>query len=149
MASDVATTTQEHKLRRDVGRVGLLFAGIGSIIGSGWLFGAFNTSSVAGPAGIFSWLIAAVMIMLIGLTYAELGPMFPISGGVVRYPHLVWGSFASYSLGFITWISTAAVPAIEVEGALTYATKYAPFTEPSKANGIEVHVLTPLGMVVA
>ena len=45
------------------------------------------------------------MILLIGLCYAELGPMFPISGGVVRYPHLVWGSFASYSLGFITWIS--------------------------------------------
>jgi amino acid transporter len=29
------------------------------------------------------------MILLIGLTYAELGPMFPISGGVVRYPHIV------------------------------------------------------------
>ncbi|HEY8318566.1 MAG TPA: APC family permease [Amnibacterium sp.] len=136
-------------LKRDVGPIGLLFAAIGSIIGSGWLFGAFNASAIAGPAAIFSWLIAGVMIMLIGLTYAELGPMFPISGGVVRYPHIVWGSFASYSLGFITWISTAAVPAIEVEGALTYATKYAPFTEASKANGIEVHVLTPLGMLVA
>jgi amino acid transporter len=42
-----------------------------------------------GSAAIFSWLIAGVMILLIGLTYAELGPMFPISGGVVRYPHIV------------------------------------------------------------
>ncbi len=136
-------------LKRDVGPLGLLFAAIGSIIGSGWLFGAFNASAIAGPAAIFSWLIAGVMILLIGLTYAELGPMFPISGGVVRYPHLIWGSFNSYSLGFITWISTAAVPAIEVEGALTYATKYAPFTTPAKAGGIEVHVLTPLGMITA
>jgi amino acid transporter len=149
MASEIATTAPEHKLRRDVGRIGLLFAGIGSIIGSGWLFGAFNTSSVAGPAGIFSWLIAAVMIMLIGLTYAELGPMFPISGGVVRYPHLVWGSFTSYSLGFITWISSAAVPAIEVEGALQYATKYAPFTEAHTVNGSTAYTLTGLGLVVA
>ncbi len=149
MASETAPVVQENKLRRDVGRVGLLFAAIGSIIGSGWLFGAFNTSAVAGPAGIFSWLIAAVMVMLIGLTYAELGPMFPISGGVVRYPHLVWGSFTSYSLGFITWISSAAVPAIEVEGALQYATKYAPFTEAHTVNGSTAHTLTGLGLIVA
>jgi amino acid transporter len=137
------------KLKRHVGMIGLLFAAIGSIIGSGWLFGAFHASVIAGPAAIFSWLIAAIMIILIGLCYAELGPMFPISGGVVRYPHLVWGSFGSYSLGFITWIASAAVPAIEVEGALTYATKFAPFTIKATQGGTTAQVLTPLGIVVA
>ena len=29
-------------MRRDIGTVGLLFASVGSIIGSGWLFGALN-----------------------------------------------------------------------------------------------------------
>lgn len=139
----------DQGLRRDVGRIGLLFAAIGSMIGSGWLFGAFNASAIAGPAAIFSWLIGGVMILLIGLSYAELGPMFPVSGGVIRYPHIVWGSFGSYSLGFVTWISTAAVPAIEVEGALQYATQYAPFTQKQQADGATVHVLTPLGIVVA
>lgn len=142
-------TSEDHKLRRHVGPVGLLFAGIGSIIGSGWLFGAYNASALAGPAALFSWLIAAIMIMLIGLTYAELGPMFPISGGVVRYPHLVWGSFASYSFGWITWISSAAVPAIEVEGALQYATKYGPFTTAKTAGGETVHTLTAWGFLLA
>ncbi|MBO0812485.1 MAG: APC family permease [Microlunatus sp.] len=149
MTEVVSEPHHDRRLRRDVGRVGLLFAGIGSIIGSGWLFGAFNTSVVAGPAGLFSWLIAAVMIMLIGLSYAELGPMFPITGGVVRYPHMIWGSFASYSLGFITWIASAAVPAIEVEGALQYATKFAPFTRAQTVNGATTHTLTGLGLVVA
>ncbi|MFD1721948.1 APC family permease [Amnibacterium endophyticum] len=139
----------EHGLKRDVGRIGLLFAAIGSMIGSGWLFGAFNASAIAGPAAIFSWLIGGVMILFIGLSYAELGPMFPISGGVIRYPHIVWGSFGSYSLGFITWISTAAVPAIEVEGALQYATQYAPFTSPEQVGGETVYTLTPLGIGTA
>jgi amino acid transporter len=143
------STGTENKLKRHVGPIGLLFAAIGSIIGSGWLFGAFNASVIAGPAAIFSWLIAGGMILLIALTYAELGPMFPISGGVVRYPHLVWGSFASFSLGFVTWVSTVAVPAIEVEGALTYATKFAGFTTAQKVNGESVHTLTPLGFLVA
>ncbi|MCX7520838.1 APC family permease [Microbacterium sp. STN6] len=146
---DPKTGHEEFKLKRHVGMIGLLFTAIGSIIGSGWLFGAFHASQIAGPAAIFSWLIAAVMIILIGLCYAELGPMFPISGGVVRYPHLVWGSFGSYSLGFITWIASAAVPAIEVVGALTYATKFAPFTVKATDNGATAQVLTPLGIVVA
>jgi len=148
----VATETRtqsEGGLRRDVGPIGLLFAGIGSIIGSGWLFGAFTASGLAGPAALLSWMIAAVMILLIALCYAELGPMFPISGGVVRYPHLVWGSFASFSLGWITWISAAAVPAIEVEGALQYATRYAHFTTKHIVQGEKTYTLTALGLVVA
>jgi amino acid transporter len=144
-----APDQSEHRMRRDIGTVGLLFAGVGSIIGSGWLFGALNASQLAGPAAIFSWLIAAVMIMLIGLVYSELGTMFPISGGVVRFPHLSFGSFASYTTGWITWLAAATVAPIEVEGALQYATKYAPFTKAHQAGSETVHTLTGLGYLLA
>lgn len=137
----------DTSMRRHIGTVGLLFAGVGSIIGSGWLFGALNAAQIAGPAAVFSWLIASVMIILIGLVYAELGTMFPISGGVVRFPHLSFGSFASYTMGWITWIAAATVAPIEVEGALQYATKYAPFTTFHKASG--THTLTGLGYLIA
>ncbi|MFB9834215.1 hypothetical protein [Actinoallomurus acaciae] len=49
---------ESRHLRRDIGRIGLLFTGVGSIIGSGWLFGAMNAGIIAGPAAIFSWAIA-------------------------------------------------------------------------------------------
>jgi amino acid transporter len=143
------TSGSDHRMRRDIGTVGLLFAGVGSIIGSGWLFGALNASQLAGPAAIFSWLIAAVMIMLIGLVYAELGTMFPISGGVVRFPHLSFGSFASYTTGWITWLAAATVAPIEVEGALQYATKYAPFTKEHQVGSETVHTLTGVGYLLA
>jgi hypothetical protein len=42
-------------LKRHIGPIGLLFAGVGSVIGSGWLFGALNASIIAGPAAIISW----------------------------------------------------------------------------------------------
>ncbi len=146
MASDPsATHDAEPQLKRHVGVLGLLFASVGSIIGSGWLFGALNASQEAGPAAIISWAIGAVMILLIALVYAELGTMFPLSGGVVRYPHLSFGSFASYTTGWITWVAVATTAPIEVEAALQYATKYAPFTEAHKVNGSTVHTLTALG----
>ncbi|MFD7918727.1 APC family permease [Streptomyces sp. NPDC059740] len=130
-----------------MGRISLLFAGVGSIIGSGWLFGALNAARLAGPSSIFSWALASVMILLIGLCFAELGTMFPLSGGVVRFPHLSFGSFASYTMGWITWIAAATVAPIEVEGALQYATKWAHFTDFHPANA--AYTLTGLGYVVA
>jgi amino acid transporter len=153
----MATTTEPpqnfepgHELRRHVGRIGLLFASVGSIIGSGWLFGALNASQKAGPAAIISWALGGIMILLIGLCYAELGTMFPLSGGVVRFPHMSYGSFASYTTGWITWVAAMSVAPIEVEGALQYATKYASFTKTNTlADGSTVHTLTGLGLVVA
>ncbi|HEY3893778.1 MAG TPA: APC family permease [Pseudonocardiaceae bacterium] len=139
----------EGQLRRDVGKIGLLFAGVGSIIGSGWLFSALRAAHTAGPAAVISWAIATVMILLIGLCFAELGTMFPISGGVVRFPHLSFGSFASYTMGWITWLAAVSVPPIEVEAALQYATKYLPLTTKHLVEGESTYTLTGLGGVFA
>jgi amino acid transporter len=152
--SAVAGSTEKSSgsgghLRRDVGVIGLLFASVGSIIGSGWLFGALNAAQAAGPAAIISWGLGGIMILLIGLVYAELGTMFPLSGGVVRFPHMSFGSFASYTTGWITWVAAATVAPIEVEGALQYATKFFPFTTEHTVNGESVHTLTGLGYGVA
>jgi amino acid transporter len=46
--------TEAPRLQRDVGLVGLMFTSVGSIIGSGWLFGALAASLVAGPAALIS-----------------------------------------------------------------------------------------------
>jgi amino acid transporter len=116
--------SEDRRLRRDVGRLGLLFAGVGSIIGSGWLFGALTASQIAGPAAVISWVLGGLMILLIALVYAELGAMFPVSGGVVRYPHYAFGSFASYSAGWMTWIAAVTTTPIEVLATLQYATNY-------------------------
>lgn len=141
--------TEHTAMRRDIGVVGLLFASVGSIIGSGWLFGALTASQLAGPAAIISWSVAAVMILLIALVFAELGTMFPLSGAVVRFPHIAFGTFASFTTGWILWVAVATTAPIEVEGALQYATKYAPFTKEHQVSGETVHTLTGLGYLVA
>ncbi|MDA3912808.1 APC family permease [Oleiagrimonas sp.] len=137
---------EDHRLRRDIGIIGLLFTAVGSIIGSGWLFGALNAAETAGPASILAWAIGAVMIIFIGLCYAELGTMFPVSGGVVRFPHFAFGSFASYTLGWITWLAVASTTSIEVLAALQYSTNYLPWLQQLKDG---VPVLTVPGFVVA
>lgn len=133
-------------LRRDVGKTSLLFTGVGAIIGSGWLFGALYASQIAGPAAIFSWIIGGIMVMIIGLVYAELGVMFPVSGGIIRFPHYAFGSFASYSSGWTSWIAAAAVTPIEVLATTQYADPYIPWLM-NQADG--VYVLTGPGLLVS
>jgi amino acid transporter len=143
--SEKQQSDSEPQLKRHVGVVGLLFASVGSIIGSGWLFGALNASQQAGPAAVISWGLGGVMILLIALTYAELGTMFPLSGGVVRFPHMSFGHLASFTSGWITYVAVSTTAPIEVEAALQYGTKYAAFTTQHKVNGETVHTLTALG----
>jgi amino acid transporter len=146
MAKD-QDASYDSRLRREIGIIGLLFTAIGSIIGSGWLFGALNAAEIAGPASVFAWAIGGVMIIFIGLSYAELGTMFPVSGGVIRFPHFAFGSFASYTLGWITWLAAASTTAIEVMAALQYANNYMPWLQHLDKYGDPI--LTGPGLAVA
>ncbi|MDX2681808.1 APC family permease [Streptomyces sp. NY05-11A] len=108
-------------LRRDVGLIGLMWASVGSIIGSGWLYGAQKAVVVAGPAAVVSWVIGAVAIVLLALVHAELGGMFPVAGGTARYPHYAFGGLAGMSFGWFSWLQAATVAPIEVEAMIGYA----------------------------
>lgn len=139
--------SDDKQLHRGLGIIGLLFAAVGSIIGSGWLFGALNAAEIAGPASIIAWGIGGIMMIFIGLSYAELGTMFPVSGGVVRFPDFAFGSFTSYTFGWITWLACASTTSIEVMAALQYANNYIPWLQRLGKYGSPV--LTGPGLAVA
>ena len=109
-----------HAIRRDVGPWALMLTGLGSIIGSGWLFGAWRAAGLAGPGAVWAWVIGAAIIMTIALTYAELGAMFPESGGMVRYGHYSHGSLVGFIAAWANWIAIASVIPIEAEASVQY-----------------------------
>src|SRR5256886_7468486 len=82
-----APTPRRTGLRREIGFIGLLWASAGSIIGSGWLFGAQTALIAAGPAAIISWCIGALPIFLLALTHAELGGVWAGAGRTAPLPH--------------------------------------------------------------
>ncbi|MFI0153555.1 APC family permease [Streptomyces lydicus] len=132
-------------LRRDVGLIGLMWASVGSIIGSGWLYGAQKAVVVAGPAAIISWSIGAVAIVLLALVHAELGGLFPVAGGTARYPHYAFGGLAGMSFGWFSWLQAATVAPIEVEAMIGYAGHWSWAQGLLNTNG----TLTTSGFIVA
>jgi amino acid transporter len=107
-------------LDRGVGFLGLLWASETSIIGSGWLFGALGAAVLAGPSAIIGWVLGSVIILVLALVHAELGGLFPVSGGTSRFPHYAFGSFAGATFGWASYLQAASVAPIEVLAAIQY-----------------------------
>lgn len=107
-------------MRRDVGPFALMLTGLGSIIGSGWLFGAWRAAGLAGPGAVWAWVLGAAIITMIALTYAELGAMFPESGGMVRYSHYSHGSLVGFIGAWANWIAIVSVIPVEAEASVQY-----------------------------
>jgi len=122
VASPIVTEKDERTvgLKRSVGFYGLMFVSLGSIIGSGWLLGALNAAQVAGPASILSWVLAACMLALLALTYAELGATYPVAGGSARFPYYSHGPIVGFTAGWASWLQAVFIPPIEVLAAITY-----------------------------
>jgi amino acid transporter len=125
--ADVATPQAEQQLQLDaegldrgVGFLGLLWASEGSIIGSGWLFGALVAATYAGPSALIGWVVASFIVILLALVHAELGGLFPVSGGTSRFPHYAFGSFAGATFGWASYLQAATVAPIEVLAAIQY-----------------------------
>src|SRR5215204_2234495 len=136
----------ERKLHREVGTIGLLFLCLGSVIGSGWLFAALYASQIAGPAAIISWILGALIMVVLALVHAELGSMYPVAGGSTRYPHFAFGSLAGFVIGWAVYLGAVTVAPIEVLAALQYLTHYFPFLTDT-AGGVTI--LTGIGIVIS
>src|SRR5262245_12334069 len=136
----------EHKLRRDVGPVGLVFASVGSIIGAGWLFGALYASSLAGPAALLAWVLGGSAMMLRALAHAELGAAYPVAGGNARFPHYAFGRLVGFTSGWVAFLGAVTVGPIMVQATLLYTSNYVPWL--TTVSGGRA-VLTAQGYVVA
>ena len=111
-------------LRREMGLIGATWASETSIIGSGWLFGALFAAQAAGTAALLGWVIAGVCVVILALVHAELGGMYPVSGGTARFPHFAFGSIAGISFGFFSWLQAVTVAPIECFAVMQYGSYY-------------------------
>ena len=116
----MATETRAGGLQRSVGFWGLLFVSLGSIIGSGWLLGALKVAKTAGPAGIISWVIGAIMLSTLALIYAELGATYPVAGGTARFAYFSHGPVAGFVSGWASWLQAVFLAPVEIEAMLSY-----------------------------
>lgn len=95
----------DSKHTTKIGLFQLVMLALGSLIGSGWLFGAWEASRIAGPASIISWVIGGLVIGAVAYDYVEIGAMFPEAGGMSKYAQYSHGSLLGFIAAWANWIS--------------------------------------------
>jgi amino acid transporter len=93
-------------LRRSLGLGSLTFYGVGVILGAGIYSILGEAAGVAGEALWWSFLLASLVALLTGLSYAELATMFPQAGAEYVYLRVAWPS-ASWLPGTLGWVLVA------------------------------------------
>ena len=125
-AGVAVTKPADVGFKRELGLIGATWASETSIIGSGWLFGALFAAQAVGGAAVLAWVIAGIMIIILALCHAELGAMFPVSGGTARFPHFAFGSVAGIGFGFFAYMQAVTIAPIECFAFMQYASYYWP-----------------------
>lgn len=135
-------------MKKKINLFHLVMLALGSLIGSGWLFGSWEAAKIAGPAAILAWVIGAVIIGAIAYNYVELGTMFPESGGMSKFAQYSHGSLLGFIAAWANWISLITLIPIEAVAAVQYMSSWpwswAQFTHHLLNHG----VITNSGLLV-
>ncbi|HKD78278.1 MAG TPA: amino acid permease [Candidatus Angelobacter sp.] len=96
-----ASETGEHSLKRALGPINLITLGIGAIIGAGiFVLTGHAAAANAGPAIVFSYILAGVGCGFAGLCYAEFASLIPIAGSAYTYGYATLGELFAWIIGW-------------------------------------------------
>ncbi len=123
--------TEERKtLKKEIKLRSLFMLAFGTIIGIAWLIVLGSWLSQAGSlCAIIGFVVGWAMMLLIGVCYAEVATMYPVSGGEAAYVYEMYGTGMAFAAGWalafnyvvvtsfeaisVGWVASALFPGIE------------------------------------
>ena len=99
MEHETGADTGRSELKRTVGLWSLSAIGIGGTIGTGIFFILSQAVPMAGPAVIWSFVIAGVVAGLTAVCYAELAGAVPVAGSSYSYAYTTLGELTAVGVG--------------------------------------------------
>jgi amino acid transporter len=105
---------ERNALKRTMGSLDVLAFGFGTMIGWGWVMLAGGWVSDGGTVGaMLAFVGGAVLCIFVGLTYAELTPALPLSGGELVFAYRGFGYTGAWITGWMITFAYVGVAAFE------------------------------------
>lgn len=99
--NNLLTKSGSVQFKKTLTATDLIFLGVGAIVGTGIFILPGTVSALhAGPAIIFSFIIAAVVCMLAGMCYSEFSTSIPVTGSAYIYSYVVFGEIIAWVVGW-------------------------------------------------
>jgi APA family basic amino acid/polyamine antiporter len=140
-----AATDPDEGLIRAIGLGSAVLLVVGNVIGSGIFLTTGGMAALIPSASLLllAWVVGGILAITGGLTYAEMGGMFPRSGGVYIFLREAYGSLFAFLYGWASLlvIISGSVAAVAV-GFAEYLSYFVPVLSTSN---IVLAVSTPWG----
>jgi len=124
LSADPGVSTARPELKKDISGFGFFALAFGSMIGVGWITALGGWFEQAGPVGaIVAFAAGGTLMLIIGLCYAEVTPMLPVTGGEVAYAYKAYGTSKAFIIGWFLafgYLSVSAFEAISVGLVLSF-----------------------------
>lgn len=151
-------------LQKTLSASSLVALGIGAIIGAG-LFSLTGIAAAdnAGPAVVFSFILASIGCAFAGLCYAEFASMIPVAGSAYTYSYATMGEFIAWIIGWdlvleyalgaatvaVSWSQYVAKFLNQLGIELPHALLYGPWdAEPGIINLPAIFIICLLSMLL-
>ena len=143
-----AEVLTDKSLKRALGPVNLTALGIGAVIGAGiFVLTGQAAAKYAGPAIVFSFVLAGLACAFAGLCYAEFSAMIPISGSAYTYGYATLGEFVAWIIGWdliLEYLFAASTVAVGWSGYVVSFLQELGITIPAAfISGPYTHVTPP------
>jgi len=95
MSAESGSDSDQSELERSIGLFQLSAFGIGATIGTGIFFVLSEAVPIAGPAVVWSFVLAGAVAGLTAVCYAELASAVPVSGSSYSYTYATMGEITA------------------------------------------------------
>ncbi len=131
------------QLQKGIGKAGMFSLAFGAMIGVGWVTAMGTWLSNAGPVGaVIAFTLGGLLMLAIGLCYAEVTAALPLSGGEVAYAYKAFGTSKAYIVGWFLvfgYLSVSAFEAVSISKVLSYLIPTLDYWELYSVNGSPIY----------
>lgn len=110
----------------------------GGMLGCGWLFSPFYGYQTAGIGVLYSWPLTAIIIAIIGLSFAEVCSMLPTAGGIYRFMNITHNKNIASVFLILGWLSYVVYLPLEAQAIVQYLGFWMPSLISKVANQVEL-----------
>jgi len=151
-------------LKRTLSATSLVALGIGAIIGAGiFTLTGVAASTHAGPALVYSFLLAAVGCAFAGFCYSEFSTMIPIAGSAYTYAYATLGELLAWVIGWalvleyavgaatvaVSWSATVASILADFNIKIPQALLASPFDQmPGTVNLVAIVIVVAISTIL-
>ncbi len=98
---DLTGDEEGHSLTKSLNALSITAIGIGCIIGAGiFVLTGTAAANYAGPGIMLSFALGGIACAFVGLCYAELSALIPVSGSSYTYTYATLGEFFAWVIGW-------------------------------------------------